>query len=114
MPYQPVASVGDAVARARAAGEGKKPVLAVLQLFAWKAKDRYPTPQELRCMAFLALVEGAGGIGYYSYGSVTGQPKTTIAEAQPQTVAERQEAQSRHRPHRPTSGCRRKNSGVRP
>jgi hypothetical protein len=56
----------------------------VLQVFAWDAKDRYPTPAELRCMVFLALVEGAHGIGYYSYGTVTGKPKTTIAEAQPE------------------------------
>ena len=35
-------------------------------------------------MAFLALVEGAHGIAYYSYGSVTGRPKTTIAAAQPE------------------------------
>ena len=58
VPYQPVASVGDAVARARQATEGKKALLPILQLFAWEAKDRYPTPAELRCMAFLALVEG--------------------------------------------------------
>ena len=84
VPYQPVSSVGDAVARARHASGGKKPVLPILQLFAWDPKDRYPTPAELRCMAFLALVEGAHGIGYYSYGSVTGRPKTTIAVAQPE------------------------------
>jgi hypothetical protein len=84
VPYQPVSSVGDAVRRARKASDGKKPLLPVLQLFVWDAKDRYPTPAELRCMAFLALVEGAHGIGYYSYGSVTGKPKTTIAAVQPE------------------------------
>lgn len=84
VPYQPVSSVGDAVARARKASAGKKPVVAILQLFVWDAKDRYPTPAELRCMAFLALVEGAQGIGYYSYGSVTGRPKTNIAAVQPE------------------------------
>jgi hypothetical protein len=84
VPYQPVASVGEAIARAREATRGTKPILPILQLFAWKAEDRYPTPTELRCMTLLALVEGAQGIGYYSYGSVTGRPKTTIAEAQPE------------------------------
>lgn len=84
VPYQPVASVGEAVARARAATGGKKPLLPVLQLFAWKPTDRYPTPAELRAMVFLSLVEGAHGIGYYSFGHVTGKPKTTIAEAQPE------------------------------
>ena len=84
VPYQPISSVGDAVARARTASGGKKPVLPVLQLFVWDVKDRYPTPAELRCMAFLSLVEGAHGIGYYSYGSITGRPKTTIAAVQPE------------------------------
>jgi hypothetical protein len=84
VPYQPISSVGDAVARARKGSDGKKPILPVLQIFVWEAKDRYPTPAELRCMAFLCLVEGAHGIGYYSYGSVTGRPKTTIAAAQPE------------------------------
>lgn len=83
VPYQPISSVGDAVARARKASNGKKPVLPVLQIFVWEPKDRYPTRAELRCMVFLSLVEGAHGIGYYSYGSVTGRPKTTIAAAQP-------------------------------
>jgi hypothetical protein len=84
VPYQPISNVADAMARARKASDAKKPLLPILQLFVWQPKDRYPTPAELRCMAFLALVEGAHGIGYYSYGSVTGQPKTTIAAAQPE------------------------------
>jgi hypothetical protein len=83
IPYQPISSIGDAVARARTASAGKKPVIPILQLFVWKEKDRYPTPAELRCMAFLALIEGAHGIGYYSFGSVTGRPKTTIAVVEP-------------------------------
>lgn len=83
VPHQPVSSIGDAMARARKATSGRKPLLPVLQLFAWDAKDRYPTPAELRCMAFLALVEGAHGIGYYSYGTVTGHPGKTIAATQP-------------------------------
>lgn len=84
VPYQPVSTVGDAVARARAASSGKKPVLPILQIFAWTPEARYPTPAELRSMVFLSLVEGATGIGYYSFGHVTGKPKTTIAAAQPE------------------------------
>jgi len=84
VPYQPVASVGEAVRRARAATEGKKPLVPILQLFAWDAKARYPTGAELRCMTYLALVEGASGIGFYSYGHVTGQPNKTIAEVEPE------------------------------
>jgi hypothetical protein len=84
VPYQPVSTVGDAVARAKAATQGRKPVLPILQIFTWTEKDRYPTPAELKCMVYLSLIEGANGIGYYSYNSVTGKPKTTIAQAQPE------------------------------
>ncbi|MCE9606355.1 MAG: hypothetical protein K8U03_15780 [Planctomycetia bacterium] len=84
VPYQPTASVGEAVARARSATQGKKPILPILQLFAWEAGTRYPTVAELRSMTFLALVEGASGIGYYSFGSVTGRPNRTIAEVEPE------------------------------
>lgn len=84
VPYQPVASVGDAVARARIATDGKKPVVPILQLFVWKATDRYPTPAELRCMAFVAVIEGAHGIGYFNYGPANGRPKTNINVAQPE------------------------------
>ncbi|MCC7192569.1 MAG: hypothetical protein IT444_07275 [Phycisphaeraceae bacterium] len=84
VPYQPVSTVGDAVARARIATDGKKPLIPILQVFSWDLKDRYPTPAELRVMVYLSLVEGADGIGYYSYGSVTGHPKKTIAQVQPE------------------------------
>lgn len=84
LPYQPVRSVGEAVERANAATKGRKPVLPVLQLFVWKPEDAYPTPAELGCMAYLALIHGADGIGYYSYNYVTGKPKTNIAQAQPE------------------------------
>jgi len=83
VPYQPIRSVGEAVARARVATAGKKPLLPILQLFAWKADDRYPTPTELRCMVYLSLIHGATGIGYYSYNHVTGKKGTNIAVEQP-------------------------------
>jgi hypothetical protein len=83
VPYQPISTVGDAVARARRATGGKKPVLPILQLFRWDAKARYPTPAELRCMAFLALSEGATGIGYYSYAVPEPKSKLTIADVAP-------------------------------
>ncbi|HEV7403093.1 MAG TPA: hypothetical protein VGO11_09215 [Chthoniobacteraceae bacterium] len=54
VPYQPIRSVGEAVARASAASEGKKPLLPILQIFTWTATDRYPTPAELKCMVYLS------------------------------------------------------------
>ncbi len=84
IPYQPVRSVGEAVERARIASGGKKPLLPILQLFTWQAKDRYPTPAELKCMVYLSLIHGAKGIGYFSYSHVTGKKGTNIAKEQPQ------------------------------
>jgi hypothetical protein len=83
VPYQPVSSVGEAVERANTASGGRKPLLPILQLFTWQTKDRYPTPAELRCMAYLSLIHGADGIGYYSYKNVTGKKDTNIAKEQP-------------------------------
>ena len=45
VPYQPIRSVGDAVGRASAASQGKKPLLPILQIFTWTPTDRYPTAQ---------------------------------------------------------------------
>lgn len=84
LPYQPVRSVGEAMARADAATSGRKPLLPVLQLFAWKPEDRYPTPAELKCMVYLSLIHGADGIGYYSYNHITGKTLTNIAREQPE------------------------------
>jgi len=87
LPYQPVSTVGDALRRADTAGLGKKPLLPVLQLFKWKPEDKYPTPDELRCMAFLALIHGADGIGYYSFNYVTGKTGTNLAKEEPELWA---------------------------
>jgi hypothetical protein len=86
VPYQPITTVGDAVARAKKATGGKKAVLPILQLFTWTEKDRYPTPDELTAMAYLALAAGADGIGYYDYSYVSGKKPgtTTIAKEQPE------------------------------
>jgi hypothetical protein len=84
IPYQPIRSVGEAVERARTATGGKKPLLPILQLFTWQAKDRYPTPAELKCMVYLSLIHGAKGIGYYSYSLVTGKKGTNIEKEQPE------------------------------
>ncbi len=84
VPYQPIRTVGEAMARASAASGGKKPLLPVLQIFAWTATDRYPTAAELKCMVYLSLIHGARGIGYYSYNHVTGKKGVTFAQEQPE------------------------------
>jgi hypothetical protein len=87
VPYQPIRSVGEAVARASAASQGKKPLLPILQIFKWTATDRFPTAAELKCMVYLSLINGARGIGYYSYNHVTGKKGVTFAEDQPEVWA---------------------------
>jgi hypothetical protein len=87
VPYQPIRSVGEAVARASAASQGKKPLLPILQIFTWTATDRYPTAAELKCMVYLSLIHGARGIGYYSYNHVTGKKGVTFAQDQPELWA---------------------------
>jgi len=84
VPYQPIRSVGEAVSRAAAASGGKKPLLPILQIFAWTPAARYPTAAELKCMVYLSLIHGARGIGYYSYNHVTGKKGVTFAQEQPE------------------------------
>jgi len=83
VPYQPVRSIAEAVGRAETASGGCKPLVPVLQIFTWDAKDRYPTPAELKCMVYLALMHGADGISYYCYNYVAGKANTTVAAEQP-------------------------------
>jgi hypothetical protein len=56
--------VSEAIERARR--DSGKPVWAVLQAFPWPGK-RMPTPQEVRCMTYQAIVHGASGVFYYTY-----------------------------------------------
>jgi hypothetical protein len=46
-----------------------RPVWMVLQYFQGWAKDRWPTAEELRTMSIMAIVEGARGLFYWSFGT---------------------------------------------
>ncbi len=83
VPYQPIRSVGEAVGRASAASQGKKPLIPILQIFTWTASDRYPSAAELKCMVYLSMIHGARGIGFYSFRNVTGKKGTTFDQEQP-------------------------------
>lgn len=63
---QPLRSVASAVHSARATVRDEKPVWAVLQWYRYEG-GRFPTPREMRCMAFLAVAAGAKGILWYSF-----------------------------------------------
>jgi len=65
-----LAWVGEAVEGAVKASKGK-PVWAVIQAHRQppaNSQNRYPTPEELRCMSYLALNHGAKGILFYAWG----------------------------------------------
>src|SRR5690606_33230381 len=75
IPWNPLATVSREMRSARLASQGR-PFLAILQAFDWRAFPqmirsdqplRGPTPEELRCMAYLSLFQGARGIIFYSY-----------------------------------------------
>jgi hypothetical protein len=73
IPDRPVTFVADTIAKTIAAVPDK-PVWAVLQAFDWNVwrngkidKVHRPTPEEARCMTYLALVHGARGVIYWAH-----------------------------------------------
>lgn len=67
-----LAWVGESVENAVKASGGK-PVWAVIQALRQPpahSQNRYPTPEELRCMSYLALNHGAKGLLFYAWGDV--------------------------------------------
>jgi len=79
VPARSLKSVPEAVLTAREV-RGGEPVWAIIQVFDWKdfspeaAREgiaRFPTPAEVRVMAYLAIAAGAKGLVFYT----GGQPK---------------------------------------
>ncbi len=62
----PLTMVSDAVRSARHTVADAKPVWAVLQWYGYEG-GRFPTAEEMRCMAFLSLAAEAKGIVWYSF-----------------------------------------------
>ncbi len=65
-----LAWMGEAVKRAVKVSGGK-PVWVVIQAHRQppaNSQNRYPTPEELRCMSYLALNQGAKGVLFYAWG----------------------------------------------
>jgi hypothetical protein len=74
VPRKPLIDVAKAVDLARKTVGDKKPVWAVLQAFGYQNEknkgwgwQREPTYLEMRAMTYLAIVQGAKGIFYYTY-----------------------------------------------
>lgn len=74
IPHSPVTYVTDCVSGAVQAVEKDKPTWCVPQAFDWSVwktgkvnEVHRPTPDEVRCMTYLALVHGAKGIIYWTH-----------------------------------------------
>jgi hypothetical protein len=76
VPWLPLANFSQHVRLARFAAGPKKPLIAVIQAFDWnyhpellgnRPNLRVPTYEEIRCMTYSALAEGANGLFYYAY-----------------------------------------------
>jgi hypothetical protein len=64
-----LAMVGEWTRLARAAVQGSRPVWMVLQYFPLTAAGGWPRFEDLRAMSWMAIVEGAQGLLYWSYGT---------------------------------------------
>lgn len=65
----PLEMVTDWVEQAQAAVERSRPVWAVIQFFQHGSRGHWPTEEELRTMSYMAIVGGAKGLFYWSYGA---------------------------------------------
>jgi hypothetical protein len=75
VPWAPVATVAREMRLARL-GMRDRPFFSILQAFDWSSFSgllrtdvplRAPTADEMRCMAYLSLMQGASGIFFYTY-----------------------------------------------
>ena len=60
--------VADWTARTRDAVKDARPIMTVLQFFKFTSQGRFPTLQEMRNHAWMAIVEGARGLWWWSLG----------------------------------------------
>jgi Abnormal spindle-like microcephaly-assoc'd, ASPM-SPD-2-Hydin len=63
-----LAEVADWTRAAYQAGHGARPVWTVIQFFQLTSLAAWPTQQQLHDMSWMAIVEGATGLFYWSYG----------------------------------------------
>jgi len=64
-----LAKVADETRAAVQAGHGSRPVWTVIQFFQATSVSAWPTEQQLHDMSWMAIVEGATGLFYWSYGA---------------------------------------------
>jgi hypothetical protein len=75
VPWSPLATMAREMRLARLA-MARRPFYAIVQAFDWNSSPellhtdtplRPPTPEEVRCMAYIALTQGAAGLLFYTY-----------------------------------------------
>jgi hypothetical protein len=64
--------VADWTARTREAVKDARPIMTVLQFFKFTSRGRWPTRQEMRNHAAMAIVEGAQGLWWWAVGNGAG------------------------------------------
>jgi hypothetical protein len=64
-----LAEVADWTRAAYQAGHGARPVWTVIQFFQLTTEAAWPSEQQLHDMSWMAIVEGATGLFYWSYGT---------------------------------------------
>jgi hypothetical protein len=64
----PLEQVTDWTEQAQAAVERSRPVWPIIQFFKATSFGHFPTEQELRSMSYMAIIGGAKGLFYWSYG----------------------------------------------
>ena len=68
IPDFPIAVIGEYADAASGYTLGERPIWVTIQAFGNTVNhSRPPTPEELRCMTYLALVHGARGISFFRY-----------------------------------------------
>jgi hypothetical protein len=65
----PLEQVTELTEAAQAAVERSRPVWSVVQFYQHGSKGHWPTYEELRTMSYMAIVAGAKGLFYWSYGA---------------------------------------------
>jgi hypothetical protein len=65
----PLVEVADWTALTRSAVKDARPFMTVLQFFKFTSQGRFPTLAEMRSMAYMAVVEGARGLWWWSIGT---------------------------------------------
>jgi len=65
---RPLSLAGEETRAGINATQGSRPLWMVIQFFQGWRTDRWPTEEELRTMSLMAIVEGARGLFYWSFG----------------------------------------------